>query len=105
VSDYEAKQVIERMKKKLADNGYTEDSDGHWHWRDGFLAAYSASFPSIDSAHRHCEEQEYFEALREFVDRIASPESIESVLFGDYFGAMEKIEIWQAEAKRLRGKE
>lgn len=47
---------IDAMKAELIEAGYTEDANLHWHWRGGNFGAYSATFPSIDSAYRHYEE-------------------------------------------------
>lgn len=47
---------IDAMKAELIDAGYKEDAELNWHWRGGNFGAYSATFPSIDSAYRHYEE-------------------------------------------------
>lgn len=47
---------IDAMKAELKATGYKEDANLHWHWRGGNFGAYSATFPSIDSAYRHYEE-------------------------------------------------
>ncbi len=62
----------EAMRQELIDAGYTEDANGFWRSRNGFLAAYSAIFPSIDSAYRHLQEVQYFEALEVFVSKVAN---------------------------------
>jgi hypothetical protein len=70
VSPDESKAITEKMKAELKASGYTEDESGSWHWRDGFLAAYSAIFPSIDSAYRHYQEGQYFEAMETLIERV-----------------------------------
>jgi hypothetical protein len=68
------------MKEVLIKNGYTEGKNGFWHWRGGEFGAYSAIFPSIDSAYRHYEEGERYTELEA---RLAKVEKELSMLRGD----------------------
>lgn len=62
--DYEA------MRAELEASGYREGQNGDWYFRDGFISAYSATFPSIDSAYKHYEEGKRYEAMLSLIQEM-----------------------------------
>lgn len=133
MTDKDAKQVIDNMKAELNEAGYSESVSGHWLWRGGNFGAYSANFPSIDSAYRHWEEgkryaeleahnrrlldvareqQKRLEAHEAFVKRV-SEHKVLDIFSAEYADSWDTIAVadhvffvdFVEEAKKLTGEE
>lgn len=127
MTDKDAKQVIDNMKAELNEAGYSESVSGHWLWRGGNFGAYSANFPSIDSAYRHWEEgkryaeleahnrrlldaareqQKTVEALEALANEVAKVHLISGSSLGKNFDFLHKrMKELKQKAKKLIGEE